>query len=55
MAQTLEWARTLLALGVQDLDAGLAAGSLPVLLGYRPDLELAAAELGLSRLSWASG
>ena len=48
VTQTLEWARTLLALGVQDLDAGLAAGSLPVLLAYRSDIELAAAELGLS-------
>jgi MoxR-like ATPase len=48
VTQTLEWARTLLALGAQDLDAGLAAGSLPVLLAYRSDIELAAAELGLS-------
>jgi len=45
VAQTLEWARTLLALGVQDLDTGLAAESLPVLLGHRRDIELAAAEL----------
>jgi len=45
VTQTLEWARTLLALGAQDLDAGLAAGSLPVLLSYRSDIELAAAEL----------
>ena len=49
VAQTLEWARTLLALGTQDLDAGLAAESLPVLLRLRPDLELAAAELGAGR------
>jgi len=47
VTQTLEWARTLLALGAQDLDAGLAAESLPVLLAYRSDIELAAAELGL--------
>ncbi len=45
VTQTLEWARTLLALGAQDLDAGLAAESLPVLLAYRSDIELAAAEL----------
>jgi len=45
VAQTLEWARTLVALGAQDLDAGLAAESLPVLLGYRSDIERAAAEL----------
>jgi len=36
VGQTLEWARTLLALGAQDLDAGLAAESLPMLPGYRP-------------------
>ena len=52
VAQTLEWARTLLALGAQDLDAGLAAESLPVLLSYRPDLELAAAELAAGRLAF---
>ena len=47
VTQTLEWARTLLALGAQDLNVGLAAESLPVLLAYRSDIELAAAELGL--------
>jgi MoxR-like ATPase len=36
VGQTLEWARTLLRLGAQDLDAGLAAESLPMLLGHRP-------------------
>jgi MoxR-like ATPase len=45
VTQTLEWARTLVALGVQDLEAGLAAGSLPVLLSYRSDVELAARHL----------
>jgi MoxR-like ATPase len=49
--QTVEWARTLLELGAQDLDAGLAAESLPVLLRHRADLELAAAELDAGRLS----
>jgi MoxR-like ATPase len=52
VAQTLEWARTLLALGAQDLDAGLAAESLPALLSFRPDLELAAAELAAGRLAF---
>ena len=47
VTQTLDWARTLLALGAQDLDAGLAAESLPVLLAYRSDIDLVAAELGL--------
>src|SRR5262249_5191631 len=51
VAHTLEWARTLLALGAQDLDAGLAAESLPALLRFRADLELAAAELAAGRLA----
>jgi len=50
VGQTVAWARTLLALGVQDLDAGLAAQSLPALLRHRADLELAAAELDAGRL-----
>jgi MoxR-like ATPase len=50
VAQTLEWARTLVALGAQDLEAGLAAESLPVLLAHRSDIELAAAELAAGRL-----
>jgi MoxR-like ATPase len=51
VGQTVEWARTLLALGAQDLDAGLAAAGLPALLRHRADLELAAAELDAGRLS----
>jgi len=47
---TLDWARTLVALGSQDLDAGLAAESLPVLLSDPSDLDLAAAELAAGRL-----
>ena len=50
VSQTLDWARTLLALGVRDLDAGLAAESLPELLSYRADLERAAAELAAGQL-----
>ena len=35
VSQTLEWARTLLALGAQDLDAGLASDSLDTVLSNR--------------------
>jgi MoxR-like ATPase len=49
--QTLEWARTLLALGAQDLDAGLAAQSLQTVLVNRADIDLAAAELNAGRLT----
>ena len=51
VAQTLEWARTLLALGAEDLNAGLAAESLQVVLAQRSDIELAAAELAAGRLA----
>jgi MoxR-like ATPase len=55
VGQTVGWARTLLALGAQDLDAGLAAESLPVLLEHRADLELAVAELDAGRLPGCPG
>jgi MoxR-like ATPase len=48
--QALDWARTLVALGTQDLNAGLAAESLPVLLSHPLDIDLAAAELAAGRL-----
>jgi MoxR-like ATPase len=53
VSQTLEWARTLLALGAQDLDAGLASDSLDTVLSNRSDVERAAAQLAAGRLgSW---
>lgn len=50
VAQTLEWARTLLVLGAEDLDAGLVADSLRVLLSYASDIELASARLASGEL-----
>jgi MoxR-like ATPase len=50
VAHTLEWARTLLSLGASDLDAGLVADSLRVLLSYESDIELAAARLSAGQL-----
>jgi MoxR-like ATPase len=52
VAQTLEWARTLLSLGAQDLSAGLAGESLETVLTSRADIERAAAELAAGRLNW---
>jgi MoxR-like ATPase len=51
VAQTLEWARTLLALGASDLDAGLVADSLRVLLSYESDIEAATARLSAGELA----
>jgi MoxR-like ATPase len=50
VAKTLEWARTLLSLGAQDLDEGLAAQSLETVLVQRADIERAAAALNAGRL-----
>ena len=50
VAQTLDWARTLLSLGAEDLDAGLVADSLRVLLSYQPDIELASSRLSRGQL-----
>jgi len=45
VSATLQWARTLLDLGAQDLDAGLMAESLSELLSSRADIDLARAHL----------
>jgi MoxR-like ATPase len=50
VAQTLEWAKTLLSLGAADLDAGLVADSLRMLLSYQSDIELASAQLSRGQL-----
>ena len=50
VAQTLEWAKTLLSLGAADLDAGLVADSLRMLLSYQSDIELATAHLSRGQL-----
>ena len=45
VSRTLQWARTLLSLGAQDLDAGLVSESLSVLLGNQADTDLARDQL----------
>jgi MoxR-like ATPase len=45
IAETLDWARTLVVLGIQSIDAASTAGTLHVLLKYRQDIERAAKEL----------
>jgi MoxR-like ATPase len=50
VSQTIEWARTLLTLGAENLDAGLVADSLRMLLSYQSDIELAASALACGQL-----
>ena len=45
VSETLDWARTLVVLGVETIDAERAKATLHVLLKYRSDLERAAKEL----------
>ena len=45
IAETLDWARTLVILGIESVDAASTTGTLHVLLKYRQDIERAAKEL----------
>jgi MoxR-like ATPase len=45
VSETLDWARTLVVLGVESIDAEQAKATLHVLLKYRSDLERASKEL----------
>ncbi|MGN6606888.1 MAG: AAA family ATPase [Jatrophihabitans sp.] len=47
VSETIDWARTLLALGVGELDDATTASTLNVVLKHRTDLVRAAKELGL--------
>jgi MoxR-like ATPase len=48
VSETLDWARTLVVLGVESVDAETAKSTLHVLLKYRSDLERAAKELSVA-------
>ncbi|MDJ0953848.1 MAG: MoxR family ATPase [Acidimicrobiia bacterium] len=45
VSESIDWARTLLALGVDDVDAKITADTLEVLLKYQSDIELTQSEL----------
>jgi MoxR-like ATPase len=48
VSESIDWARTLLALGIEDLDASATNDTLNVLLKYQTDIEKVAAELSLA-------
>jgi MoxR-like ATPase len=48
VSETLDWARTLVVLGVESIDAEQAKATLHVLLKYRSDLERASKELSVA-------
>jgi MoxR-like ATPase len=46
VSETIDWARTLLALGIDHLDTAVVADTLHVVLKYQTDIERALKELG---------
>ncbi len=47
VSETIDWARTLLALGITEVDGDVTADTLNVLLKYQSDIDKVAAELDL--------
>jgi MoxR-like ATPase len=47
VSESIDWARTLLALGIEELDDAATASTLNVLLKYQTDIERTASELSL--------
>ncbi len=45
ISETIDWARTLLLLGVREVDSEVAKSTLHVLLKYRSDIDKVAKEL----------
>ncbi len=45
VSESIDWARTLLALAIEHLDTEAVTGTLHVLLKYQSDIEKATAEL----------
>jgi MoxR-like ATPase len=55
VSESIDWARTLLALSVDDVDEGVLGETLHVLLKYQTDIEKAAKELTSGTTSLCSG
>ena len=51
VSETIDWARTLVLLGIESVDAETAQATLHVLLKYRSDIEVAAKELAAASAS----
>ena len=47
ISESIDWAHTLLALGIEDLDSASAGDTLNVLLKYQSDIDKVATELSL--------
>jgi MoxR-like ATPase len=47
ISETIDWARTLVLLGIESVDSETARSTLHILLKYRSDIEVAAKELAV--------
>ena len=47
VSETLDWARTLVLLGIQTVDSQTATDTLHILLSYQSDIQKAAKELAV--------
>jgi MoxR-like ATPase len=52
VSETLDWARTLLLLGIQNVDAETATNTINILLKYQSDITKAVKELSTDSQSW---
>jgi MoxR-like ATPase len=48
ISETIDWARTLVLLGIESVDLETARATLNILLKYRSDIEVAAKELAVA-------
>ena len=48
IAESIDWARALLLLGTQDLDAAIFNETMSVIVKHRTDVELVAERVGLA-------
>jgi MoxR-like ATPase len=55
VSETIDWARTLLLIGIQSVDAAAATDTLHILLKYQSDIDKAAKDLNASAAGASSG
>ena len=55
VSETLDWARTLLLLGIENVDADAATGTVNILLKYQSDIAKAVKEFASDGSTWKKG
>ena len=55
VSETIDWARTLLLLGIENVDAETATGTVNILLKYQSDIAKAVKEFSSDGSSWKKG